>query len=98
MTGRAVPAGPRRLAPRGPASRPARAACARRLASKQGAALLKERSVIERWNSWFKGNSNVGMLPYHVRRLGRVRIWIDLKLAVFFLHQYLNQNDLSTAA
>ena len=76
---------------------PGRDACARLPSTEQGLALLRERSVIERWNSWFKGNSNVSMLPYHVRGLRRVRLWIDLKLAVFSVHQYLNENDLSTA-
>lgn len=77
---------------------PGRNACERFLATSQGAELLRERSTIERWNSWFKGNSNVSMLPYHVRRLSRVRRWIDLKLAVFFVHQYLLQQDLGHAA
>lgn len=77
---------------------PGRNACERLLATSQGAELLRERSTIERWNSWFKGNSNVSMLPYHVRRLSRVRRWIDLKLAVFFVHQYLLQQDLGHAA
>ena len=61
-------------------------------------ALLAERSVIERWNSWFKGHSKVSMLPYHVRRLRRVRRWIDLKLMVFFTHQYLVRHDLRAVA
>ena len=77
---------------------PGRDACARLLTTKQGAVLLRERSVIERWNSWFKGNSNVSMLPYHVRGLRRIRTWINLKLAVFFVHQYLTEKDLSIAA
>ena len=77
---------------------PGRDACDRLLATPQGVALLQERSGIERWNSWFKGSSRVSMLPYHVRRLGRVRRWIDLKLAVFFVHQYLLQQNLQTVA
>jgi len=77
---------------------PGRAACARLLATPQGATLQQERSGIERWNSWFKGNSKVSMLPYHVRGLGRVRRWIDLKLAAFFVHQYLLGHGLQTAA
>lgn len=80
------------------ARQPGRDASERLLATPQGAALLKEHSAVERWNSWFKGNSHVSMLPYHVRRLHRVRRWIDLKLAVFFVHQYLLQKDLTTAA
>jgi len=77
---------------------PGRNACDRLLATAEGASLLMERSAIERWNSWFKGNSNVSMLPYHVRRLRRVRLWVDLKLAVFFVHQYLSQQELDHAA
>lgn len=75
-----------------------RDACDKLLQTEQGRNLLNERSVIERWNSWFKGTSHVSMLPYHVRRLGRVRRWIDLKLAIFFVHQYLSHNDLTKAA
>lgn len=77
---------------------PGRNACDRLLATSEGVALLQERSGIERWNSWFKGNSNVSMLPYHVRRLNRVRRWIDLKLAVFFAHRYLLNKDLHAVA
>jgi len=77
---------------------PGRDACDRLLATPKGVALLRERSVIERWNSWFKGSSNVSMLPYHVRGIRRVRLWIALKLAVFFVHQYLTQQELPTAA
>jgi hypothetical protein len=68
------------------------------LRTRQGQRLMAHRSSIERWNSWFKGHSNVGMLPYHARRLRRVRRWIDLKLMVFFTHQYLLRNDLSAVA
>jgi transposase len=75
-----------------------RDAAYRLLRTKEGLAMLDERSVIERWNSWFKGNSNVSMLPYHVRRLHRVRLWINLKLAVFFGHQYLLRKDLVSVA
>jgi len=77
---------------------PGRDACDRLLATRRGQALLQERSVIERWYSWFKGHSHVSMLPYHVRGLHRVRRWIDLKLAVFFVHQYLLQQQLNAAA
>lgn len=77
---------------------PGRDACDRLLNSDKGAGLVRQRSVIERWNSWFKGTSNVSMLPYHVRRLRRVRRWIDLKLAVFFVHQYLKQQHLQIVA
>jgi len=80
------------------ARQPGRDACDRVLNSRQGQALVRRRSVIERWNSWFKGHSNVSMLPYHVRRLSRVRRWINLKLAVFFVHQCLSQLDVTTAA
>jgi len=77
---------------------PGRDACDRLLATEQGQALVNERSLIERWNSWFKGTSHVSMLPYHVRSLRRVRRWINLKLAVFYLHQYLQQRELQSAA
>lgn len=80
------------------ARQPGRDACDRLLATARGAAMLQHRSAIERWASWFKGNSHVGMLPYHVRSLHRVRRWIDLKLAVFFVHQYLLRQELTTAA
>ena len=63
-----------------------------------GRTLARKRNVIERWNSWFKGSSNVSMLPYHVRRLARVRRWVDLKLMVFFVHQYLLCNNLDAVA
>ena len=75
-----------------------RDAADRLLQTREGLVVMNERSVIERWNSWFKGSSNVSMLPYHVRRLHRVRLWINLKLAVFFVHQYLQRNELMTAA
>lgn len=78
--------------------KPGRDACDKLLHTAQGMKLMNERSAIERWNSWFKGTSNVSMLPYHVRRLSRVRRWIDLKLAVFFVHQYLSQHELPHAA
>lgn len=70
---------------------PGRAAADALLQTKQGRTWYKERTVIERWNSWFKGFARVSMLPHHVRRLRRVRLWIDLKLAVFFVHQRLSQ-------
>jgi len=77
---------------------PGRLAAEKLLGTTQGQAWLNERSVIERWNSWFKGNSRVSMLPHHVRRLRRVQLWINLKLAVFFVHQCLSQHDLTHAA
>jgi hypothetical protein len=80
------------------ARQPGRVAAEALLRTSQGQAWLGQRSVIERWNSWFKGHSRVSMLPHHVRRLGRVRLWINLKLAVFFVHQYLSQHDLKHAA
>jgi len=77
---------------------PGRDRAERVLRTEHGQALLAERSIIERWNSWFKGHSKVSMLPYHVRGLRRVRRWIDLKLMVFFTHQYLLRHDLSEVA
>ena len=77
---------------------PGRVAADELLRTPQGAAWMDERSTIERWNSWFKGSSRVSMLPHHARRLRRVRLWIDLKLAVFFVHQRLLQHDLKHAA
>ena len=77
---------------------PGRDAADRLLRTDRGQALLAKRSVIERWYSWFKGMGNISMLPYHVRRLKRVRRWIDLKVAVFFAHQYLLHKDLHAAA
>ena len=77
---------------------PGRAAADRLLHTAKGQRWFRERSAIERWNSLFKGKSHVSMLPYHVRTLRRVRLWIDLKLALFFVHQYLYRRDLTTAA
>lgn len=77
---------------------PGRAAAAELLGTRRGVAWLKERNVIERWNSWFKGNSRTGMLPHHVRRLRRVRLWINLKLALFFIHQHLLRHQVKCAA
>jgi hypothetical protein len=77
---------------------PGRAAADRLLRTAKGKRWFAERGEIERWNSLFKGNSRVSMLPYHVRTLHRVRLWINLKLAVFFVHQYLQRRDLTTAA
>ena len=77
---------------------PGRDTADRLLQTARGACWLNERGVIERWNSWFKGSSNVSMLPYHVRTLRRVRRWINLKLMVFFVHQYLQRKDLTPAA
>ncbi len=68
---------------------PGRAAAEKMLQTKEGQAAFRCRSDVERWNSWFKGTSLVSMLPYHARRLHRVRRWIDLKLMVFFVHQWL---------
>jgi hypothetical protein len=65
---------------------PGRAAAAALLQTPRGRRWYEERSVIERWNSRFKGFCRVSMLPHHVRRLRRVRLWIDLKLVVFFVH------------
>lgn len=75
-----------------------RAAADALLRTPQGQQWYDQRSVIERWNSWFKGFSRVSMLPHHVRRLRRVRLWIDLKLAVFFVHQSLWRRDLNRVA
>lgn len=77
---------------------PGRNASDRLLATPEGQVLSNVRSVIERWNSWFKGTSKTSMLPYHVRRIRRVRRWIDLKLMVFFIHQHLHRNDFADAA
>jgi hypothetical protein len=77
---------------------PGRAQADRLLQTAHGRMLLNERSMIERWNSWFKGRSNVSMLPYHIRRLHRVRLWVNLKLALFFVHQHLHQLRVTTAA
>jgi len=68
------------------------------LQSIEGQRLLERRSVVERWYSLFKGRSHVSMLPYHVRRLKRVRLWVDLKVMVFFVHQYLSHKDLCAVA
>ena len=77
---------------------PGRAAAHQRLQTAEGQVLLAKRGVIERWHSWFKGLSKVSMLPYHVRRLQRVRRWVDLKLVVFLTHRYLQQHELRPAA
>lgn len=77
---------------------PGRAAAEQLLQTPQGQAWFHRRSVIERWNSWFKGYSRLSMLPHHARRLRRVRLWVDLKLAVFLVHQYLLQQDIRHAA
>ena len=81
-----------------PDRQPGRAAADALLRTSQGRRWYDERSVIERWNSWFKGFSRASMLPHHVRRLRRVRLWIDLKLALFFVHQSLWHRDLRRAA
>jgi transposase len=77
---------------------PGRVAAERLMQTRQGQAWFNQRSTIERWNSWFKGQSRLSMLPQHARRLRRVRRWVDLKLAVFFVHQYLLQQDVNRAA
>ena len=77
---------------------PGRAAAEKMLATEEGKAAIGHRSVVERWNSWFKGNSLVSMLPYHVRHLPRVRRWVDLKLMVFFVHQWLTYSAVMTAS
>lgn len=77
---------------------PGRDFAERFLQQPQGQALMEKRGVIERWYSLFKGNSRIGMLPYHVRRLHRVRCWIDLKLMVFFAHQSLIRKNLYAVA
>jgi len=68
------------------------------LHEKRGRKMLEKRSLVERWYSLFKGRSHVSMLPYHVRRLHRVRNWIALKLMIFYVHQYLSRKDLSAIA
>ena len=68
------------------------------LHKRKGQKLLEKRSVIERWYSLFKGSSNISALPYHVRRLDRVRRWVDLKLMVFFALQYLSHKKLQVVA
>lgn len=78
--------------------KPGREASASFLQKPQGQKLMSRRNSIERWYSLFKGSSNVSMLPYHVRHLRCVRRWVDLKLLVFFAHQYLVQKDLQTVA
>ena len=77
---------------------PGRAAAETLLQTPVGQQLYNERTVIERWNSWFKGFSRVGMLPHHVRRLRRVRLWINLKLAIFFVHQRLCHHGINRVA
>jgi hypothetical protein len=77
---------------------PGRAQAEKMLATDQGKAAIRDRSAIERWNSWFKGTSSISMLPYHVRHLHRVRRWVDLKLMVFFVHQWLTYSAVKTAS
>jgi hypothetical protein len=77
---------------------PGRAAAEKMLATDEGKAAIRDRSAVERWNSWFKGTSLVSMLPYHVRRLRRVRQWIDLKLMAFFVHQWLTYSAVKPAS
>ncbi len=80
------------------AEQPGRDASDRLLATAEGQALFNQRVAVEHWNSWFKGTSHVSMPPYHARRLNRVRRWVDLKLAVFFVHQHLSRQELKPAA
>ena len=80
------------------ARQPGRDAAHSMLQTAEGQRLLQRRSVVERWYSLFKGSSRIGMLPYHVRRLQRVRRWVDLKLMVFFVHQYLVHKGLYAVA
>jgi IS5 family transposase len=77
---------------------PGRDASYRMLQTAKGQRLMQGRSVVERWYSLFKGSSRVGMLPYQVRRLLKVRRWVDLKLMVFFTHQYLLHKELYAVA
>jgi hypothetical protein len=77
---------------------PGRDASDRFLQTKAGARIMSKRSSSERWNSWFKGTGKVSMLPYHVRGLRTVRRWVDLKLVVFFGHQYLSRQHLGATA
>jgi hypothetical protein len=77
---------------------PGRDACDRFIQTDAGTKIMNKRSAIERWNSWFKGTSGVSMLPYHVRGLRRVRLWISLKLIVFLGHQHLSPRHLRAAA
>ena len=77
---------------------PGRAQCEKMLETKEGQAALGHRSDVERWNSWFKGTSLVSMLPYHARHLHRVRRWVDLKLMVFFVHQWLTFEGFKSAS
>jgi hypothetical protein len=77
---------------------PGRDTSDRFLQTKTGTRIMSRRSSSERWNSWFKGTSNVSMLPYHVRGLRTVRLWVDLKLVLFFGHQHLSRQQLSATA
>jgi hypothetical protein len=79
-------------------TQPGRAAAERTLATAPGKKTMSKRCVIEQWNGWFKGTSGVSMLPHHARRLHRVRLWINLKLALFFAHQSLVRRGLQSAA
>ena len=77
---------------------PGRAAAERTLTTARGRKIQSKRCVIEQWNGWFKGTSGVSMLPHHVRRIHRVRLWIHLKLALFLAHQSFVRRGLQTAA
>jgi len=77
---------------------PGRDFAERILQQPEGRALMEKRGAIERWYSLFKGSSRVSVLPYHVRRLRRVRRWIDLKLMVFFASQSFVRKDLYAVA
>jgi len=79
-------------------TQPGRAESERLIATQAGRKIMSRRCVIEQWNSWFKGTGGVSMLPHHVRRLRRVRLWINLKLVLFLAHQSFIRRGLSTAA
>jgi hypothetical protein len=77
---------------------PGRDFAERMLRTRRGGQLLDERARVERWYSSFKATSYTSMLPHHARTLGRVRRWVDLKILVFFVHQWLSRQELTTAA
>jgi len=77
---------------------PGRASAEKLLQTSEGQLWMKERSSVERWNSCFKSHSRVSMLPHHARGLRRVRLWVDLKLALFLVHQSLTWQDLHNAS
>jgi hypothetical protein len=79
-------------------TQPGRAESERYIATGPGKKIMSKRCVIEQWNSWFKGTGAVSMLPHHVRRLRRVRLWVNLKLALFLGHQSFVRRRLHAAA